>query len=93
MYSQLEVTYRFLHVITNRVKKLEGIGIYTLNSESFDERTVSTIKQLMNTVIEVRVEDGGGTVKRDFRITGIRGRTTPWIRYFYDDGALTFEQG
>lgn len=93
MYSQLEVTYRFLHVITNRVKKLEGIGIYTLNSESFDARTVSTIKQLMNTVIEVRVEDGGGTVKRDFRITGIRGRTTPWIRYFYDDGALTFEQG
>ncbi|MCT8336672.1 hypothetical protein FKB36_03955 [Methanoculleus sp. Afa-1] len=93
MYSQLEVTYRFLHVITNRVKKLEGIGIYTLNSESFDERTISTIKQLMNTVIEVRVEDGGGTVKRDFRITGIRGRTTPWIRYFYDDGALTFEQG
>lgn len=93
MYSQLEVTYRFLHVITNRVKKLEGIGIYTLNSESFDERTVSTIKQLMNMVVEVRVEDGEGTVKRDFRITGIRGRTTPWIRYFYDDGALTFEQG
>ncbi|MFA7198498.1 MAG: hypothetical protein WC093_04340 [Methanoculleus sp.] len=93
MYSQLEVTYRFLHVITNRVKKLEGIGIYTLNSESFDARTISTIKQLMNMVIEVRVEDGGGTVKRDFRITGIRGRTTPWIRYFYDDGALTFEQG
>jgi len=92
MYSQLEVTYRFLHVITNRVKKLEGIGIYTLNSESFDERTVSTIKQLMNTVIEVRVEDGGGAVAREFRIIGIRGRTTPWIRYFYDDGTLTFDE-
>jgi archaellum biogenesis ATPase FlaH len=74
------------------VKKLEGIGIYTLNSESFDERTVSTIKQLMNTVIEVRVEDGGGAVAREFRIIGIRGRTTPWIRYFYDDGTLTFEE-
>jgi len=92
MYAQLDVTYRFLHVITNRVKKLEGIGIYTLNSESFDERTVSTIKQLMNTVIEVRVEDGGGAVAREFRIIGIRGRTTPWIRYFYDDGTLTFEE-
>ncbi len=92
MYAQLEVTYRFLHVITNRVKKLEGIGIYILNSESFDERTISTIKQLMNTVIEVRAEDGGGAVEREFRIIGIRGRTAPWIRYFYDDGALTFEQ-
>ncbi len=92
MYAQLEVTYRFLHVITNRVKKLEGIAVYTLNSESFDTRTISMIKQLMNMVIEVRVNDGEGAVEREFRISGIRGRTTPWIRYFYDDGALTFEQ-
>lgn len=92
MYSQLEVTYKFLHVITNRVKKLEGIAVYTLNSDSFDAQTVSMIKQLMNMVVEVRVEDGGGTPKRDFRITGIRGKTTPWFRYFYDDGTLTFEQ-
>ena len=47
----------------------------------------------MLTINAERVEDGEGTVKREFRITGIRGRTTPWIRYFYDDGALTFEQG
>lgn len=92
MYAQLEVTYKFLHVITNRVKKLEGIGIYTLNSESFDERTISMIKQLMNMVVEVRVENGGEAVKRDFRVIGIHGRTTPWIRYLYDDGTLTFEE-
>ncbi|NLB00252.1 MAG: hypothetical protein GX837_04705 [Methanomicrobiales archaeon] len=91
MYAQLEVTYKFLHVVTNRVKKLEGIGIYTLNSDSFDGRTISMIKQLMNMVIEVRVEDQKLPVERDFRIIGIRGRTTPWIRYFYDDGTLTIE--
>ena len=92
MYAQLEVTYKFLHVVTNRVKKLEGIGIYILNSESFDERTIAMIKQLMNMVIEVRVEDQRMPVERDFRIVGIRGRTTPWIRYFYDDGTLTIEE-
>nr|WP_301677970.1 hypothetical protein [Methanoculleus sp. FWC-SCC3] len=92
MYAQLEVTYKFLHVITNRVKKLEGIGIYTLNSQSFDRRTVATIKQLMNTVIEVRTDDGSDPVEREFRIIGIHGRTTPWIRYFYDDGTLTIEE-
>lgn len=92
MYARLEVTYKFLHVITNRVKKLEGIGIYILNSESFDERTVATIKQLMNMVIEVRVDEGGGMLRREFRILGVHGRTTPWIRYYYDDGTLTFEQ-
>lgn len=91
MYARLEVTYKFLHVITNRMKKLEGIGIYTLNSESFDERTVATIKQLMNVVVEVRMDDGRQPVERDFRVIGIRGRTTPWIRYFYDGGTLTIE--
>ncbi|HNV39262.1 MAG TPA: hypothetical protein PKJ46_08885, partial [Methanoculleus sp.] len=92
MYARLEVTFKFLHVITNRMKKFEGIGIYILNSESFDERTIATIKQLMNIVIEVRTEDGRQSVERDFRVIGVRGRTTPWIRYFYDDGTLTIEE-
>ncbi|MCK9306382.1 hypothetical protein HL657_13115 [Methanoculleus sp. YWC-01] len=91
MYARLEVTFRFLHVITNRVKKLEGIGIYVLNSESFDKQTISTIKQLMSMVIEVRTDDGRQSVERDFRVIGLHGRTTPWIRYFYDDGTLTVE--
>lgn len=92
MYARLEVTFKFLHVITNRMKKFEGIGIYILNSESFDERTIATIKQLMNIVIEVRTEDGRQSVERDFRVIGVRGKTTPWIRYFYDDGTLTIEE-
>lgn len=91
MYTGLEVTFRFLHVITNRVKKLEGLGIYVLNSESFDERTLAAMRQLMNMVIEVRSSDREELVERDLRIVGIRGRTTPRIRYFYDDGRLTFE--
>lgn len=92
MYAQLEVTFRFLHVITNRVKKLEGVGVYTLNSESFDRRTVSTIKQLMSMVIEVRTDEGRVAADHDFRVIGIHGRTTPWIRYFYSDGVVTVEE-
>lgn len=91
MYSGLEVIYRFLHVITNRVKKLEGIGIYVLNNESFDERTISTIKQLMNMVIEVQAEDNNLTVQRTFRVVGIHGKTTPWMPYGYNEGILTVE--
>ena len=91
LYARLEVTFKFLHVITNRVKKIEGIGVYVLNSESFDEKIIATIKQLMNIVIEVRTDDGRQPVERSFRVIGIRGRTTPWIRYFYDDDILTIE--
>ncbi|OQC67217.1 MAG: hypothetical protein BWX50_01372 [Euryarchaeota archaeon ADurb.Bin009] len=46
----------------------------------------------MNIVIEVRTEDGRQSVERDFRVIGVRGKTTPWIRYFYDDGTLTIEE-
>jgi hypothetical protein len=92
MYARLEVVYRFLHIITNRLKKLEGIGIYVLNSESFDERTVSTIKQLMNMVIEVRTDEVEMSIRRDFRVLGIHGKTTPWIRYSYIDGTLTIKE-
>ncbi|MCK9580650.1 MAG: hypothetical protein M0Q92_09400 [Methanoregula sp.] len=69
MYRRLEVLYQFLHVLTAKLKKTEGIGIYILNNESFDDKTLSLIKQLMNCVIEVKVESNISS----FRIRGIRG--------------------
>jgi hypothetical protein len=52
---------------------------------------VTSPLDLTGMVIEVRTDDGRQSVERDFRVTGIHGRTTPWIRYFYDDGTLTVE--
>ncbi len=91
MYSRLEVAYRFLHVITNRVKKLEGIGVYILNNESFDDKTLSTIKQLMNMIIEVKSVDVGMSMQWYFRIVGINGTTTQWIQYHMEDGQLVVD--
>lgn len=88
MYSRLDVAYRFLHVITNRVKKLEGLGIYLLNNESFDDKTLSTIKQLMTLILEVKVVDVGMSHQWYFRIIGINGTTTQWIQYHIVDGQL-----
>ena len=45
MYRRLEVLYQFLHVLIAKLKKIEGVGIYLLNSESFDDKTLSLIKQ------------------------------------------------
>jgi len=38
---------------------MEAVGIYILNNESFDEKTLSLMKQLMNVVIEVKTEQHG----------------------------------
>jgi hypothetical protein len=53
------------------------VGIYLLNSESFDEKTLSMIKQLMNCVIEVKVEQNISYL----RIQGIRGVSSEWLKF------------
>ena len=84
MYRRLEVLYQFLHVLTAKLKKIEGVGIYLLNSESFDEKTLSLIKQLMTCVIEVKMENN----ITYFRIMGIRGVTGAWLKFTVTKGQV-----
>ena len=85
MYRKLEVLYQFLHVLTAKLKKIEGLGIYILNSESFDEKTLSLVKQLMNYVIEVKVEQNISYL----RIQGIRGVSSEWQKFSVNKGQVT----
>lgn len=85
MYRRLEVLYQFLHVLTAKLKKIEGVGIYLLNSESFDEKTLSLIKQLMNCVIEVKIEQNVSYL----RIQGIRGVSGEWLKFAVVKGKVT----
>jgi hypothetical protein len=84
MYRRLEVLYQFLHVLTAKLKKIEGVGIYLLNSESFDEKTLSLIKQLMSCVIEVKMEQNITYL----RILGIRGVTGEWLKFTITKGQV-----
>jgi hypothetical protein len=84
MYRKLEVLYQFLHVMTAKLKKIEGFGIYLLNSEAFDERTVSLIKQLMTIVIEVKVERSDNY----FRVMGIRDVNADWHKFTINKGQV-----
>nr|WP_320161744.1 hypothetical protein [uncultured Methanoregula sp.] len=85
MYRRLEVLYQFLHVLTAKLKKIEGVGIYLLNSESFDEKTLSLIKQLMNCVIEVKMEQNITYL----RVMGIRGVSGDWLKFTVTKGQVT----
>ena len=85
MYRKLEVLYQFLHVLTAKLKKIEGVGIYILNSESFDDKTLSLIKQLMNCVIEIKIEQDGSYL----RIMGIRGINPVWQKFSVTKGQVT----
>jgi hypothetical protein len=84
MYRKLEILYQFLHVLTSKLKKIDGVGFYLLNKESFDEKTVSLIKQLMTGVIEVKMEQNVNYL----RIQGIKGLSSDWLKFSIQKGQV-----
>lgn len=62
-YADVQRTFRFLHVVTGRVKTVGGFGHYHLDPEAHDRQTLATLKGLFDAVVEVD-EDGGWDVQR-----------------------------
>ena len=60
MYSDLQTVFRFLHVFTGRVQSVGGLGLYAIDSSAHDEKTMNTLKQLFDGLIETH-EDGEPT--------------------------------
>jgi hypothetical protein len=60
-YADLQRAFRFLHVVTGRVKTVGGVGHYHLDPEAHDTQTLATLKGLFDAVIEVE-DDGTWTI-------------------------------
>lgn len=56
-YAELDMAYRFLHVLRSRVTHSDATGFYHLAPGAHDEATVATFKQLFDTVL-LREDDG-----------------------------------
>lgn len=91
IYTKLEVVYRFFHILSARIRRMNGIGIYILNPDGVDEKTLSTLKQLMNGQIEVRV-DADDPAVRDIRYQITNGEYVPSVRYRFSGTDLVEEQ-
>jgi hypothetical protein len=62
-YADLQRAFRFLHVVTGRVKTVGGIGHFHLDPEAHDPQTLATLKGLFDAVIEVD-DDGSITIQQ-----------------------------
>lgn len=80
MYSNLQTVFRFLHVFTGRVKTAGAIGIYVVDLGMHDDRTINTLKQLFDGMIEIK-EEGDGYY---MRVVGITTKPTKWFEYKID---------
>lgn len=90
IYTKLEAIYRFFHIFSARIRRMNGVGIYLLNPESVDEKTVSTLKQLMTGIVEVEACDGDPGVHA-LRYQNLSGRVSPWVRYRFEGDRLVME--
>jgi hypothetical protein len=52
-YADLQRVFRFLHVVTGRVKTIGGIGHYHIDPDAHDKQTLATLKGLFDAVVEV----------------------------------------
>ncbi len=56
MYTNLQTVYRFLHIITRRIKSAKSKAIYIVQNGMHDDQTIATIKQMLDCVIELKEE-------------------------------------
>ncbi|CAG1000501.1 putative sensor histidine kinase pdtaS [Methanosarcinales archaeon] len=84
MYSNLQTVFRFLNVYTGRIRAAGGLGIYVIESGVHDEKSIATLKQLCDGLIEVKSEKD-----RNFlRIVIYSGKSTPWFEYEILNGKI-----
>jgi len=62
-YADLQRAFRFLHVVTGRVKTVNGVGHYHLDPEAHERQTLATLKGLFDAVVEVE-DDGSWSIQQ-----------------------------
>lgn len=74
-YLELETVFKFLHIYTTRITATGGLGVFTVDNASHDPRTVNTLTNEFDCVIELREAEGG---EREVRIRGMPDVERVW---------------
>lgn len=83
LYSELDVVFRFLHLLTGRVESAAGRTVQLLNSDSHSSQECASITQLFELLLDLRLDDGTRLV----RLRGGDGTQTEWQRLDFDEEA------
>ena len=77
MYANIQTVFKFMHVFTGRVKTSGALGIYLIESGMHDEQTIATLKQLFDSMIEIKSKNSNNLI----RVVGLSSKPTPWFKY------------
>lgn len=77
MYADLKQVYRFLYVVTGRLRMVNGVGAYTLDTNTGSSEVLGTFKQLFDALVEVR----DGPESAEFRVRGGEFGPRQWTEF------------
>lgn len=89
MYSNIQTVFRFLHVFTGRIKAAGALGIYVIESGMHDEQAVATLKQLFDSMIEIKSQED----KNFIRVVSTSQKPTPWFEYEIEEKNIKIIRG
>lgn len=74
---------KFLPILLARIKQSKGSGLFTLESGIHDERFMNFLRFLFDGVLEMKMDEEGGELKRYLRIYSMRGvkHSTSWTPF------------
>lgn len=55
-YSDVQTVFRFLHVFTSRIESADALGLFVIEVGAHDEKTMNTISQLFDGLLEVAAD-------------------------------------
>jgi hypothetical protein len=79
MDSNAQTVFRFLHVITKRIKSIGALGIYLLDGGMHEEQEIATLRQLFDGIIEIESEKDKNFIR--IRVVGLSSKPTSWFEY------------
>lgn len=75
-FGDLKNVSRFIHTLTGRIARADGLGVLTVDPTTHDDRTIGTLAQFCDARIDVRDEDG-----TELRARGLATMDREWVRF------------
>jgi len=75
MYAtDIQPLYRFLHTLTGRIRKADGLGVSAIDPETQEETTLSALSQPFDGEVQLREADG----THQLRVRGLPDQPDEW---------------
>lgn len=75
--------YRFLHTVTGRITVADGLGVFVLDPETRDDRTVRNLEEPFDGRVDIRAVDADAN-EYELRTRGLRNQPTEWVQFSID---------